>query len=309
MSSQSRVIFTTLCLSVLCLVNGGVQPKRLVAYLSPPPVVVAQVPVAPLVRKKDDSKQAPELHAQAALLVDEHSGSILYAQNADTPLPPASTTKLMTALVAREVYPEGTVLTVPAVGSIGGAKVGLTRGTQYAVEQILEAALIPSGNDAAYTLAANMPGGVPAFVEKMNAKARELHLSTAEYRNPTGFDDPELRMSVRDLSILTREVLKDPFLKKVVSTQATTISDITGKRAQTIITTNHLLGIDPRVIGVKTGTTEEAGQVLVSAFASEGRVIVCIVMGSQDRYADTLALVNWAEATFEWVPFDQTMVY
>ncbi len=310
MSYQIRIAFVVCSVAVVCVLEGALTPERLQNFFVPPASAVAQVPIAPLVHFKPGASQSePVLSSQAALLIDEASGSILYAHNADTPLPPASTTKLMTVLIARELYPVGSILTVPSLTTIGGTKVGVVSGAQYTVESIIEAALISSGNDAAYTLAANAPGGVTAFVEKMNQKAQEINLSTAAFVNPTGFDAPLLRMSANDLGILTREVMKDTLLKAIVATQQTTITDITGRHSHILHTTNHLLGSDERVVGVKTGTTEEAGQVLVSAFIVEGRTLFCIVMGSQDRYADTQALVDWASDAYEWVPFEQTMVY
>lgn len=310
MSYQIRIVFLVCVGAVVCCLEGALTQERLHGFFVPPATAVAQIPVAPLVRLKAGAEQSePPLSSQAALLIDEASGGILYARNADAPLPPASTTKLMTVLVAREVYPVGSILTVPSLTTIGGTKVGVIPGAQYTVESIIEAALITSGNDAAYTLAANAPGGTAAFVEKMNHKAREINLSTAAFVNPTGFDAPLLRMSANDLSILTREVMKDSLLKAIVATQQTTITDVTGKRSHVLRTTNHLLGTDERVVGVKTGTTEEAGQVLVSAFVIEGRTLLCIVMGSQDRYKDTQALIDWAARAYEWVPFEQTMVY
>lgn len=310
MSHRIRVVSCVVCIALMCSLQGSLTTERILAYFSLPPVEIAQVPVAPLIRFKEGANQiAPPISAQAALVVDEKSGSILYARNSDTPLPPASTTKLMTALVAREVFAPGTILVVPSLATIGGTKIGLIPGSEYSLESVLEAALISSGNDAAYTLAANLSGGVDAFVALMNKKAHEIHLSTAAYINPTGFDAEELRMSPRDLSILTREVMKDPLLKAIVATQETTITDMSGKRKHILHTTNHLLGSDSRVVGVKTGTTEEAGQVLVSAFAANGKSLICIVMGSEDRYADTRSLIDWVLESYEWVEFDQKMVY
>lgn len=310
MSHRIRVVACVVCIALMCSLQGSLTTERILAYFRLPPVEIAQVPVAPLIRFKEGTNQiAPPISAQAALVVDEKSGSILYARNSDTPLPPASTTKLMTALVAREVFAPGTIMVVPSLATIGGTKIGLIPGSEYSLESVLEAALISSGNDAAYTLAANLSGGVDAFVALMNKKAHEIHLSTAAYINPTGFDAEELRMSPRDLSILTREVMKDPLLKAIVATQETTITDMSGKRKHILHTTNHLLGSDSRVVGVKTGTTEEAGQVLVSAFAVNGKSLICIVMGSEDRYADTRSLIDWVLESYEWVEFDQKMVY
>jgi D-alanyl-D-alanine carboxypeptidase (penicillin-binding protein 5/6) len=310
MSYRFGIVVSVACMAFLLALQGSLSKERWTAYTTPPAVAVAQVPVAPLLQLKPGKETIrPQLTAQAALLIDQQSGSVLFEHNADAPLPPASTTKLMTALVAREVYAPGTLLRVPPLSSIGGTKVGLTPGLQYSVENILEAALISSGNDAAHTLATNLPGGVDAFVAQMNQKAQEINLSTAAFINPTGFDAVQLRMSARDLSILTREVLKDTLLKAIVATPQTVISDISGTRKSILRTTNHLLGVDPRVVGVKTGTTEEAGQVLVSAFEIDGHVLISIVMGSADRYAETRSLVDWALDAYEWVEFDQTMVY
>lgn len=242
----------------------------------------------------------PVINATAAYVTDEATGAILFSKNAETLYAPASTTKLMTALVARKEYKPGSVITINFSGTVGGSVLGLRQREQYSIDSLLEAALIPSANDAAQALAAHHPNGVSAFVEEMNTTAQELHLDNTHFSNPTGFDSKDHYSTARDLTILAREVLKDPLLKSIVNTESTEIRDITGARRITLKSTNQLLGKDPRVQGVKTGTTEEAGEVLITLVKDGQRTLLLVVLGSSSRYADTKTLMDWVGTNYTW---------
>ncbi len=242
----------------------------------------------------------PEISAVAAIALDQQSGTILFEKNGFKVYAPASTTKLMTAVVAREVFDASQVLTVPAVSQVGGTKIGLKMGEQLTMQSLLEGALIPSGNDAAYSIAANYPQGEPAFIELMNKKAQNLHLQNTYFENATGFDSETHRTSAFDLALLAREVMKDSLLRSIVRTKQTTVLDLSGKLRHPIQNTNQLLYRDDTVVGVKTGTTEEAGQVLITQFDRDGQQVVVVVLGSLDRYADTSAIRDWIWQSYIW---------
>jgi D-alanyl-D-alanine carboxypeptidase (penicillin-binding protein 5/6) len=300
MHLQKHQWASLVCMNLAILLYGSLNQEKLYALLSPPPQAVAQVPVSPIpVNVKKLSE--PTLSAVAAVAIDQQSGAVLFQKNAFKIYAPASTTKLMTALVARETYSTGTILTVPDLSSVGGTKIGLKKGEQLSLESLLEGALIPSGNDAAYTIAANHPNGLDAFIALMNQKAQVLHLKSTYFENPTGFDSEVHRTTAFDLALLAREVMKDQLLRSIVGTKQTTVSDLTGKQKHVVKNTNQLLQSDSTVVGVKTGTTEEAGQVLITQFERNGHQVVLVVLGSTDRYADTTAISDWLWSTYSWL--------
>ena len=283
----------------LIVMYRSVEPASSIQAIQPISTEIAQVPMAQVPVKKSPLIE-PVLNATAAYVTDEVSGAVLYSKNANTYYAPASTTKLMMALVARKVFQPSSVLTVQLADPVEGSKVGLRNGEQYSIETLLEAALIQSANDAAITIARADPAGEEAFVAKMNLTAKQLGLKDTHFSNPNGYDSPDHYSTARDLSILTRETLKDSFVRKTVGTSQLILADITDKRHFIVNTTNQLLAIDPRIHGVKTGTTEEAGEVLVTLVETEGHSLLFVVLGSHSRYTDTQTLIDWITTNYRW---------
>lgn len=299
---KKRQLLVVLVINLIFLLYRSVDPSVFVQSKEPQTVQISQVTVSDIPVKAVGLIE-PITGATAAYITDENSGSILWSKNPDTLYAPASTTKLITAIIARRVFRPGTVLTVQRDPStVGGSVIGLRKNDQLTVESLIEAALIQSGNDAAQALADNYPGGNDAFVEEMNRTAAEIHMDSTHFSNPTGFDAPQHHSTARDLSILAREAIKDSYIKKIVSTKEEEISDITGKKKFKLHNTNQLLGADPRVIGLKTGTTEEAGEVLITLVQDEDRTILFVVLGSQSRYTDTQQLMDWIFNNYSWLP-------
>lgn len=300
-------VLSIFCICCALLLVDSINHDRLLALYTPAPKAIAQVEVAPIpVFNKSD--QEPQISAVAAIAIDQKSGTMLFGKKEKDIFAPASTTKLMTALLARKVFPPGSILTVPSVAEVGGSKIGLVNDEKLSIESVLEGALIPSGNDAAHTVAANYPGGVDLFVAEMNQTARDLNLKNTYFNNPTGFDSQYHQTTARDLALLAREIMKDPLLRSIVSTKQTTIFDLTGRQRHTITNTNQLLLSDPHVVGVKTGTTEEAGQVLITQIEENDHSIIVVVLGSIDRYSDTIAIRQWLDATYEWQSTDVAVI-
>lgn len=249
----------------------------------------------------DEQSLVPQLSASAVIVIDEKSAVTLYEKNAAVKLSPASTTKLMTALVARSLFGLDATLSTPSlVNAIDGTKMGLQVGEKVSVHNLLKGALIQSGNDAAITLASAHPAGVEGFVAAMNDQAKALHLSQTVFMNPIGYDAVGHFSSPRDLALLAREVMRDPVLRRIVGTADDVVTDTTGSISHTLHTTHKLLGIDPNVVGIKTGTTDEAGEVLITQFNRNDQSILVVVMGSKDRYSDTRALMEYVTQAVEW---------
>ncbi len=248
--------------------------------------------------------QDPVISASSAAVVDLISGAILYQKNAVDPYLPASTTKLMTALVAREAFAMQDVVTVKFENQVEGSKLGIALGQQYTVETLLKALLVHSANDAGEALAASYPGGRVAFVNRMNSLAEEKHLNHTVFENPTGLDGTHHQTTALDLINLTKLVVTDPELREIVKTRTEYLTDITRTHQFLITNTHELVGVDKTITGVKTGTTEGARQVLITQVERDGHTVLVVVMGSDQRYVDTSSLINWTFATHSWQLFE-----
>ncbi len=182
---------------------------------------------------------------------------------------------------------------------------GLIPGERITVENLLYGALVQSGNDAAWALAEHYPGGVEKFVEAMNKKAADLHLSNTHFTNPVGFDDPNHIMTAIDLTRLASYALTNKTIVKIVAIPQITISDVTHTQFHPLTNVNTLLGKIPGVAGIKTGWTEEAGENLVTLVERDNHRVIIVVLKSLNRFADTEALINWVFTNYEWQNYNQ----
>jgi D-alanyl-D-alanine carboxypeptidase (penicillin-binding protein 5/6) len=232
----------------------------------------------------------PDISAPAAIIADADSQTVLYSKNPDLRFSLASTTKIMTALVALDYYQENSILTIYSP-IIEGSYLGVYLGEQFYFKDLLFAMLLPSSNEAAYAVAQNYPGGIDAFIRKMNEKAQELNLTNTHYADPAGLDDDNDYSTVLDMSRLASFATKNKTLASIFATRQKIISDVTGQRQFQLENLNKLLGIDG-VNGVKTGTTEGAGEVLVTSKVENGHTFIIIVMKSKQRFVDTKTLLS-----------------
>jgi D-alanyl-D-alanine carboxypeptidase (penicillin-binding protein 5/6) len=246
------------------------------------------------------SDQLNNLTGQAIYVMDRQSGAILFERNSSTQRYPASTAKIMTALVVRQTYSLNKVLTVREEALTTGTTAGLQVGEELTVEQLLHALLIPSGNDAALVLANNYQQGYTGFVEQMNVLAKQLHLDNSTFTNVSGLDHESQLTTARDLAILAHELMKDPILREIVKKQSYTLTDQTGQFKHQLVSTQELLGKVPGVVGIKTGTTENAGENLITEVDRDGHQVIIVVLGSQDRFSETKQIINWIFTHYEW---------
>lgn len=241
--------------------------------------------------------EPPELTATAWIVVDAGSGVTLAAENPDEELAMASVTKLMTALVVRRHADLDERIRVSELAAdVGEAEVGLVAGEVWSIRDLLAAVLVRSGNDAAVALAEHIGGSVAGFADLMNAHAVELGLEHSQFKNPHGLDEEGHYTSARDLTVMAAAVLDDPVLAQLSRTRLIRFKPAPTGTDRIVGNTNRLLGRYPGVIGLKTGYTNEAGRVLVTAFEAEGRVFITVVMGSEDHFADTGALLDYLTA-------------
>lgn len=241
----------------------------------------------------------PQVSANAVLIQDLETGEILYQKNIRERLSPASTTKLMTALVAIDYYQPSDILEVPSEAQVGGSSMGLSPGEKVSFRSLLYGMLLNSGNDAAYTIALNYPGSMPLFVMHMNKKALELGLNDTNFQNPAGFDGEAHYSSAYDLAKIGSLVANNSQLSKIVSTKESFVSSIDQTHSHNLKNLNILLG-ENGVIGLKTGFTEKSGENLLGLVEKENKKILTVVLNSNDRFGETKELISWVDKNFSW---------
>lgn len=241
----------------------------------------------------------PDITAQAAYVMDDDSKMVVYSRREELRFSPASTTKIMTALVGLAHYRLQDILTIQRA-NVTPVVVGFPKGTGVTFENLLYSMFLPSGNDAAYAVGDNYPGGMDGFVAAMNRKAKELHLVSTHYGDPVGLYDEQDYTTVRDLARLASIAIKNPEIAKIVRTKYYTIYDSSGNQ-YALRNINELLG-KYGVNGVKTGYTEEAGQVLVTSAVLKGHTFIIVVMKSENRFADTEKLLQMIEDNVSFLP-------
>jgi serine-type D-Ala-D-Ala carboxypeptidase (penicillin-binding protein 5/6) len=244
----------------------------------------------------------PEIKARSALLIDYDSGEVLYQKNIDQALPPASLTKIMTALIVLEEFPQDQILTVENTQSLGQT-IGLVAGEQFRIGDLLYALLVMSGNDIAYVLADAYPGGEATFVARMNQRAEELGMEKTNFVNPHGLDDLNHYLTARDLSRLTGYALKNPVFTEIIKRGNGQICDLTGESCYLIEPTNELLSF-PGILGVKTGWTDQAGGCFIGFWEQDSRNFLSVILGSDDRFRETQELLGWGLVSYSSQSFD-----
>lgn len=260
---------------------------------------IAGISKEPQVEIKDSGIAPPQFSAKAVLAMDVDLNKVLYSKNADMRLAPASTTKIMTAIVAQEYYKPADVLVVPEGAMVGGSTMGLQVGENMTFRSLLYGMMLNSGNDAAYTIAINFPGGFDGFINKMNLKAVELGLKNTHFENPNGFDSPNHYSSASDLAAIAKAAINDPYLSKIFSTKETSVISYDKSRSHILKNLNQLLS-EKGVIGIKTGFTEKAGENFVGLVDRDGHKILTVVLDSNDRFGESKNLMDWVYTNFKW---------
>ena len=269
------------------------QVDQSISVPTPPPYPVNRTGIVPGI----------EISAKSIVIQDLTSGVYVYKRNSTERLSPASTTKVLSALVVLEEMKLDDVVTVGPVMH-DGQVMGLVEGERITVENLLYGMLIHSGNDAGYALAENYKGGYDAFITAMNTKAEELHLTGSHFTNPVGFDDPNHYMTAEDLARLADVALSNKTIAKMVGIPQITVSDVSHIYFHKLSNVNQLLGKIPGVAGIKTGWTEEAGENLVTLMERNGKRVIIVVLKSADRFADTIQLIDWTFANIEWQTYE-----
>ena len=236
----------------------------------------------------------PTVSAQAAIMIDGSTGQVLYEKNSRQHMYPASTTKILTAIIAIERGRlDDTVIVSRHAFDQEGTTAYLEVGEHRTLEELLYGMMLPSGNDAAMAIAEHIGGSADGFVDMMNEKAKALGALDSHFVTPSGLHDPDHYTSARDLALIARYAMTDPIFARIVSTHEYTLPG--GAQPRHFINLNKLLWTYPEATGVKTGYTPEAGHTLVGAAERNGRKLIVVLMKGdlQGIYRDAQALFDF----------------
>ncbi len=246
------------------------------------------------------SMDADSDSADSSVIIDFHSRSILYSKNADTPRGMASTTKIMTALVAIEngVLDSEFVIPKEATG-IEGSSVYLVEGEKLTLRQLLYCLMLESGNDAAAAIAMFIGGSVESFVEMMNQRAMELGLKNTHFANPHGLSDENHYTTAYELALITAEAMEYPVFREICSTKKAQVPYNGAENGRYLNNHNKLLFGFEGATGVKTGYTKLDGRCLVSSAERDGMEFICVTLHDDSPTENHMKLLNQAFSEFE----------
>lgn len=256
--------------------------------------------------KEINNQTSMDFDCKSAILMDATTGTVLYEKNADQALPPASVTKIMTLLLIMEEIEKGSlkyddlVTTSAYAASMGGSQVFLKEGEQMTAEDMLKSVIIASANDAAVALAEHVCGSEQAFVNRMNARAKELGMNNTHFENTNGLDDTTTNhlTSARDIALMSRELIKH---EKILSYSSTWMDSIRNGEFG-LTNTNRLVRFYKGATGLKTGSTDKAKFCVSATAKRENMHLICVVMGapsSDIRNSIATQLLNWGFANYE----------
>ena len=244
----------------------------------------------------------PSVSAKSAVLINGESGEVYYGKNENVRLGMASTTKLMTAIVALELASADDTVYIhgDAVG-IEGSSVYLVEGERLTLSELIYALLLSSANDAAVAIAIHTAGSVDAFVEKMNQRAEHMGLTDTHFTNPHGLYDEAHYTTAYELGLIAAEALKDPFIAVAVGAKKANISHDGKAGARLLVNHNKLLRYYEGAIGMKTGFTKKTGRCLVSAARRDGLTLIAVTLDAPDDWRDHTALLDFGFENFHRV--------
>lgn len=244
--------------------------------------------------EESEKQGEPLLEARAALLIDRQSGRILYAKNENEMLPIASTTKIMTALLAIELCDPSEIVTASANASgTSGTSLYLGAGEELTMDQMLKGLLLRSANDAAVAIAEHIDGSTAQFAERMNERAKSLW-ADAHFLNPHGLDEKDHGASALGLAKIACEALKNESFRQYVTTQSATLPWRDSQYDRLLTNKNKLLKTYDGATGIKTGFTSKAGRCLVFSAEREGMELVGVLLNCGAWFDEAKELLDWA---------------
>ena len=240
------------------------------------------------------------ISAKSAILIEAGTGTVMYEKNADERLPMASTTKIMTALVALESCEVTKEISVsPDAVGVEGSSIYLYPGENLTLEELLYAMLLESANDAAAAIAIEIGGSIDGFADMMNEKARSLGLLHTHFENPHGLDSETHYTTARELAIIARAAYSNEKFKEIVSTYKKTIPLNNTEGVRLLINHNKLLKSYDGATGIKTGFTKKSGRCLVSAAERDGLEFIAVTLNAPDDWQDHTTLLDYGFSILE----------
>lgn len=245
---------------------------------------------------------APQVNARAAVLMEAKTGQVLWAKDQNRRLAPASTTKIMTALLALEKVPISKVVTVSENASkADGSSLWLEPGEKLTVEELLYGAMLNSGNDACVALAETVSGSEADFAKLMTARARKLGATATTFMNANGLPAAGHLTTAYDMALITRAALANPVFAAIAETKVKNIPWPGKDWDRRLINHNKLLWRYEGADGVKTGYTRESGHCLVASATRDGRQLIAVVLRSRDTYGETSTLLDYGFKQYKLV--------
>lgn len=250
---------------------------------------------------------ASEVSAESAIVMDMETHTVLYERNAYAPRPMASTTKIMTALLACESgrLEESFSVTGEMLAQAEGSLLGLRAGDQLTLYDLVVGMLLVSGNDAANVTACCLSGSIDAFAEQMNRRAADIGMKDTVFVTPSGLDSGNHHSTAYDMALMTAAALENKTFAEICAMQRADIH-INGKQ-QTVYNHNKLLASLKDCVGVKTGYTEKAGRCLVSALTYKGNTMICVTLSAPDDWADHTALFKTCKKKYQTKHFSRSL--
>ena len=240
----------------------------------------------------------PSIKASALYLVELKSGRVLLEKDPARRLPPASLTKIMTALIALESAPLQEVVKIDRRALVHPSSLKFQAGEEFLLRDLLTAMLVSSANDACEAVAWHVGGNANQFVAMMNERARALGLKNTHFANACGFDAPGHYSTAADLAKLTEQALQQPVFSMMVRTIVRDIATVDGTRKVSLHSTNELL-LDPDVNGVKTGYTSKAGRCLIASMFKDGHRLLLVGLNVMDQWEQSTKLLRYGQAVLQ----------
>lgn len=249
--------------------------------------------------KADNGKAELKLSAKSAVLIEAPTGRILYEKNAYEKRPMASTTKIMTAILAIENCSLSDIVVVgPKASGVGGSSIWLSAGERIPMSDMLYGLMLASGNDAAVAIAEHVAGSVDKFVDMMNSKAKEIGAYNTNFANPNGLPIENHYTTAYDLAIISAYAMNNDFFRQLVKTQYKTIPWEGHDWDRVVKNKNKILWQYDGGNGIKTGFTKDAGKCLSAAAARDDMQLIAVVLSDPDMFKDCMTMMDYGFATY-----------
>ncbi len=262
--------------------------------------ITSDVGTTSFIKAESHSLPSLSVSAKSAILIEAVSGEVIYSKNPDERLPMASTTKIMTALLAIESCDiSKTVSVSPEAVGVEGSSVYLYPGERLTLEDLLYAMMLESANDAAAAIAIEVGGSVENFAEMMNKKALEMGLKDTHFNNPHGLDGETHYTTARELAMITRRAFSNETFRKIASTRKKTIPLNETQGVRMLVNHNKLLKNYDGAVGVKTGFTKKSGRCLVSAAERDGLTLIAVTLSAPNDWQDHTSMLDHGFSLYE----------